>query len=141
MQRDTSLAGVIAGWFDSLAKADMTWRDRHVSRDPGLRIVGTDPDEWLSGEPAWAFLRDEAEAVGGRLDIDIGDVEAFSQGEIGWGVARPVIRLPDDRTVNPRWSAVFRKESGAWKLVQLHASFAVSNAQAFGDSVAFPATV
>jgi hypothetical protein len=139
MQRDPSLAGAIAGWFKSLENNDRTWRDRHVSRDPDLRIVGTDPDEWLSGGPAFAFLRDEAVAVGGRVAIDTGIVEAFSQGDVGWGVARPAIRLPDGRTVHPRWSAVFRKEDGAWKLIQLHASFAVPNAEAFGDSVAFPA--
>jgi hypothetical protein len=51
----------------------------------------------------------------------------------------PAIRLPGGRTVQPRWSAVFRKQDGAWKRIPLHAAFAAPDAEAFGDSVAFPA--
>jgi hypothetical protein len=140
MQQDASLRAVISGWFESLVAADNSWRDRHVSRDPNLRIIGTDPQEWLQGEPAYAFLKTEADNVGGMLKIEVGDVEAFSQGDIGWGVARPAIGLPDGSAVNPRWSGVFRKEEGAWRLVQLHASIAMGNAEAFGDSVNFSAS-
>jgi hypothetical protein len=138
MLRDESLRAVISGWFESIVAADNTWRDRHVSRHPALRIIGTDPHEWLSGEPAFAFLKSEADAVGGRVKIELGDVEAFSQGDVGWGVTRPRIALPDGRVVNPRWSAVFRKEDSAWMLVQLHASFGTANADAFGDRLNFP---
>jgi hypothetical protein len=138
MQADVSLRAVISGWFESIVAADNSWRDRHVSSDPDLRIIGTDPTEWLSGGPAFAFLKGEAEAVGGKVRIDIGDVEAFSQGDVGWGAARPKIALPDGSVVNPRWSGVFRCEDGAWKLVQLHASIAVGNAEAFGDTLNFP---
>jgi ketosteroid isomerase-like protein len=140
MLQDASLRAVISGWFESLAAADNTWRDRHVSRDPNLRIIGTDPVEFLRGEAAYAFLKTEADNVGGMLKIAVGDVEAFSHGDIGWGVARPTIALPDGRTVNLRWSGVFRKEDGVWKLVQLHASIAMANAEAFGDSVTFSAS-
>lgn len=140
MHHDDSIRSAIAGWFTSLKEGDNTWRDRHVSRDPDLRIVGTDPEEWLSGEPAFAFLKGEAEAVGGKLGIETGAIEAFSQGEIGWGVVRPSIRLPSGRIVDVRWSAVFRKEDGAWMLVQLHASIGVPNAEFLGDGVAIPAT-
>jgi hypothetical protein len=33
------LAEVIAGWFKAAAAGDAAWRDRHVSREPGLRIT------------------------------------------------------------------------------------------------------
>ena len=139
MEQDGSLRSVIVGWFESIVNADDTWRDRHVSRDPDLRIVGTDPAEWLKGDAAYAFLKGEADSVGGHVRIDVREVEAFSQGDVGWGVARPVIELPDGNTVAPRWSAVFRKENGNWMMVQLHASIAIGNAEAFGDAVSFPA--
>lgn len=138
MQPDSSLRSVISGWFESIVNADSSWRDRHVSRDPDLRIVGTDPAEWLKGEPAYAFLKAEAEAVGGQVKIDVGDVEAFSQSDVGWGVARPMIELPDGKRVTPRWSAVFRRENGIWMMIQLHASIAVGNNEGFGEAVTFP---
>lgn len=125
---------VITKWFEAAAAGDASWRDRHVSRDPDLRIVGTDPDEWLRGESAYGFLKREAETVGGRLSVKVLEVEAYREGEVGWGVARPEITLADGTKVTPRWSAVFHREDGGWKLVQLHASLAVGNAAGFGDT-------
>lgn len=134
MEVSREIRDVIAGWFEAAVKGDVGWRDRHVSRDPDLRIIGTDPAEWLKGEPAYAFLRDEAAHVGGKVQVTLREIEAFRQGDVGWGVAIPDITLPDGSRVAPRWSAVFRREGGDWKLVQLHASVAVGNAEAFGDT-------
>ena len=133
MESSREIREVIAGWFEAVVRGDVGWRDRHVSRDADLRIIGTDPDEWLKGEPAFAFLRDEAANVGGKVKVVLRELEGFREGNVGWGVAIPEISLPDGGRVVPRWSAVFRLEAGAWKLVQLHASVAVSNEAAFGD--------
>ena len=48
------------------------------------------------------------------------------------GVTRPTITLPDGRPASPRWSAVFHREDGEWRLVQLHASIGVPNEEVFG---------
>jgi len=136
MTPSADLRDIITGWFAAAESGDASWRDRHVSKDPHLRIVGTDPEEWLTGQAAYDFLRREAETVGGRLTVRVVEVEAFAEGSVGWGVAAPEITLSDGRRVTPRWSAVFHKEDNAWKLVQLHASIAVGNAAAFGDTFA-----
>lgn len=133
MQESPELRKIIAEWFEAAAKGDTSWRDRHVSREPETRIIGTDPDEFLSGPRAYEFLKKEAEAVGGKVRVTVGHVEAFQEGDVGWGVALPTITLPDGKAVTPRWSAVFHREGGAWKLVQLHASIPVGNAASFGD--------
>ncbi len=134
MQRAPELAEVITAWFEAAASGDASWRDRHVSRQPGVRIVGTDPEEFLEGAAAYEFLKNEAEAVGGKVSVTVDHVEAFSEGEVGWGVALPTITLPDGAQVTPRWSAVFHREDGEWKLVQLHASIAQANEESFGDT-------
>lgn len=128
------LSSVIAGWFKAAVAGDTSWRDKHVSPDASLRIIGTDPDEWLVGEAAYGFLRHEAETVGGRISVQLRHVEAFESGNVGWGVALPEITLLDGGKVTPRWSAVFLKDNGTWKLIQLHASIAIGNAEAFGDT-------
>ncbi len=134
MEPSQELRDIILSWFRSAAAGDAAWRDRHVSRHPSLRIVGTDPDEWLDGDAAYQFLKNEAENVGGKVTVEVPEAEAFIEGEVGWGVARPVITLGDGSTVSPRWSAVFHREDGGWKMVQLHASIAVGNVEAFGDT-------
>lgn len=134
MEDAPEIRAIILAWFEAAAKGDASWRDRHVSRAAGTRIVGTDPDEFLQGEAAYEFLRHEAMAVGGKIRVTVGHVEAFKEGSVGWGVALPTVFLPDGATATPRWSAVFHQEAGAWKLVQLHASIAVANAESFGET-------
>ena len=134
MQDSPDLRNIINSWFDAAAKGDAGWRDHHVSQVSGLRIVGTDSDELLQGARAYEFLKDEAEMIGGRVAIEVKDVEAFEEGSVGWGLALPEITLAGGLKVSPRWSAVFHKEGVDWKLVQLHASVAQANEAAFGDT-------
>ena len=134
MQPSTELRDIILNWFAAAAAGDASWRDRHVSRHVDLRIVGTDPDEWLKGEPAYRFLKDEAENVGGKVSVEVPEAEAFVEGSVGWGLARPVITLGDGTQISPRWSAVFLREADGWKVIQLHASVAIANQEAFGDT-------
>lgn len=134
MKPSSEIREVILAWFKAAESGDAQWRDRHVSTSPDLRIVGTDPDEWLSGAPAYEFLSNEARTVGGRVKVEVREVEAFEEGSVGWGLAQPEITLLDGRRVSPRWSAVFHREGGEWRMVQLHASIAVGNAAAFGDT-------
>jgi ketosteroid isomerase-like protein len=133
MRVSREIRDIIAAWFGAVADGDARWRDDHVSTDPDLRLIGTDPEEWLSGPSAYDFFAREARAVGGKVTVRVLEVEGFEEGTVGWGSARPEITLPDGGQVTPRWSAVFHREDGSWKMVQLHASVAVGNAEAFGD--------
>ncbi|MGQ0798309.1 MAG: nuclear transport factor 2 family protein [Methanobacteriota archaeon] len=112
MEPSAELREIIVGWFTAAAAGDVSWRDRHVSHAPELRIVGTDPNEWLKGEPAYAFLKTEAETIGGRIKLRVLEAEAYVEGNVGWGLARPEITLGDGTNVTPRWNAVFRKDEG-----------------------------
>jgi ketosteroid isomerase-like protein len=134
VEPSVELREIILNWFAAAAAGDASWRDRHVSRHPDLRIVGTDPEEWLAGDPAYRFLKDEAANIGGKVTVVVPEAEAFVEGSVGWGVARPIITLGDGRKVSPRWSAVFRREDDGWRMIQLHASVAIGNEQAFGDA-------
>ncbi|MDQ4043885.1 MAG: nuclear transport factor 2 family protein [Chloroflexota bacterium] len=133
MEPSAELRDIIAGWFESVERGDVSWVDHHVSRDTAVRLVGTDPNEWLEGEDVAQFLKEEVQTMGGQVRITPGHAEAFREGGIGWGIIRPTITLPDGREVTPRWSAVFHQENGEWRLVQLHASVGVSNEELFGS--------
>ena len=71
MEPSAELSDVIRSWFTAAVDGDVSWRDRHVSKQNGLRIVGTDPDEWLTADAAYAFLHDEAANIGGRATVEV----------------------------------------------------------------------
>jgi ketosteroid isomerase-like protein len=121
------LQGVIRSWFEAVSRGDPSWLERHLSRDGGLRVIGTDPQEWLQGRTAAELLEGDLAVLGGKATVRVEEVEAYSE-----GCARPAITREDGRTVSPRWSAVFRREAGDWRAVQIHASVGVANEQLFG---------
>jgi ketosteroid isomerase-like protein len=126
MQASREVREIIAGWFEAVANGDPSWLARHLSSR--VRLVGTDPEEWLSGADALNLLTEEAKALGGQVKIDPGMPEAFAEGSVAWGVTQATITLPGGKQIHPRWAAVFHQEDGQWKAVQIHASVGVPNA-------------
>ncbi len=130
MQRSEELEGLVREWFAAASAGDGTIVPRRVSSEPGTRLIGSDPDEWLQGgETISSFLQGEVEGAAGRVSFEPAEVEAYQEGDVGWAAARLVLTMPDGGSVRPRWSAVFRKDAGEWQFVQTHASIAIPNDQ------------
>jgi ketosteroid isomerase-like protein len=129
MERSPELEALVGAWFEAASRGDVSPVDRHVSRDGGSRLIGSDPEEWFQGQAVADFLRGEVERAGGDVRFSPHDTEAFSEGAVGWAATRLTITLPDGRRISPRWTAVFHQENGVWKFVQTHASIAVPNEQ------------
>ncbi len=130
MERSTELEEIVKAWFQAASSGDSSFVDKHVSPGDGTRLIGSDPDEWLSGGDAVAgFLKGEVQSAGGAVRFTPSDTEAWSEGTVGWATTRLTITMTDGRSISPRWSAVFRKEDSVWKFVQTHASIAVPNDQ------------
>lgn len=127
MRASTELRNIIEGWFESVANGNPVWAERYVSRRAGVRMVGTDPAQWLEGPKVTEYLKKEVKVLGGIVKVSQGGTEAYQEGSVGWGVANPILILPDGKQITPRWSAVFHQEDGEWKLVQLHASVGIPN--------------
>lgn len=132
MEKSRALASIIAGWFTAAAKGDAAYADKHLSKRSAMLLVGTDPKEWVRGKAAAKFLTNEAKAMGGQIKVRVGKVEAYQEGTVGWGIANPAITLPNGKVFQPRWSAVFHRENGKWKIIQIHASAGVPNEQLLG---------
>ena len=130
MERSPAIEDLVKTWFHAATTGDASVVDLRVSSEPGVRLIGSDPDEWLSGgEEIRTFLRGEVEGAAGAVMFSPADIEAYEEGSVGWATARLTITMPDGRWVSPRWSAVFRHEDDVWRFVQTHASVAVSNDQ------------
>ena len=131
MKKSSELRELIAEYFESFTVGDPEWVDRHVVNSPELLLIGTGPDEWLDGEHGLSVFRQEATVATGTLDAEVSHIEAYSQGEVGWGAARVRFTIPTGQTARTRFTAVFLLRDGVWKLVSAHNSVAVSDEDAF----------
>ncbi len=130
MNRDPQIEGLVRDWFSAASRGDASLVDVLVSENEGVRLVGSDPHEVFAGGAQVAgFLRGEVVNAGGNVRFDPSQIEAFSEGTVGWATTMLRITLPDGGTVSPRWSSVLHREGDQWKFVQILASIGVPNDQ------------
>ena len=139
MERSDELRDLMLRFYEATTSGDLSFLERHVSRQEGTVFVGTDPNEWWEGFEAFAeAMRAQSESMGegGGLRIVPGQVQAYREGNIGWAIDRDAsFRLPDGTEIPFRNSCVFLEEDGEWKLVHGHSSIGVSNEELFGEDV------
>jgi hypothetical protein len=55
------------------------------------------------------------------------DIDAWQEGDVGWVAVQGAIRVPGQLDTPLRFTAVYHKDGGEWKVVQAHASIGVRN--------------
>jgi ketosteroid isomerase-like protein len=133
MERSEELRDVMLQFYSALSSGDLSFIDRHFSTADDVRGIGTDPTEWWSGRRLIDVWKEQMAALGGTMPISAGDPEAFVEGEVGWVADRPTLDVGDGNPVAIRFTAVFHKEDGDWKLVQSHGSIGLPNESSFGE--------
>lgn len=126
MQPSAELVSVIRGWFEAVSSGNLEYFDRHIG--PRTRIIGTDPTEVVFGDEAVSFMKTEVQNLGGQIGIDVGEIEAFVDGTVGWGFARPAIAFENGTTLHPRWTGTFQNVEGRWRAALVHVSLGADNA-------------
>ena len=134
MKESSELRELIVGYFESFTVGDPAWVERHVVNGAELRLIGTSADEWMEGAQAFSAFQREAAAANGTLNADVSDVEAYSEGDVGWGAAVASFTIPSGQSARSRFSVVFIKSAGTWKVVSAHNSIAVRDEDAFGTN-------
>ena len=134
MEYSDELRDLTLRFYEATVAGDLTFFDRHVSRQEGTMFVGTDPGEWWEGfEALREAMRAQSEAMGG-MQIVPGQLRAYSEGNVGWVIDRDAsFRVPDGPEIPFRSTVVFHREDGEWKLVHLHSSIGVKNEEMFGE--------
>ncbi len=128
MQRSQELEELVSEWFAAATRGDPSSVDRLVSKSEHTLLIGSDPDERITGGAAVAeFLRGEVAGAGGNVTFSPAGTEAFEEGSVGWAITNVTITLPDGGQVAPRWSSVFHREDDEWRFVHTHASIGVPN--------------
>jgi hypothetical protein len=86
MERSPELEKIIVGWFEAVSRGDTSRVDHHVSQQARVRLVGTDPNEWLDGEQVAEFLKEEAKALAPTgVKVSPGEPEAVPRGHCRLG--------------------------------------------------------
>jgi len=137
MERSADVATYLNRLYEQFNSGDVSAIGDYLSADSNVLGIGTDPREWWVGSEAvrsaWNTQLPEMHAAG--IKFISGDVEAFSEGSVGWFADRMSIQVPDGSAVPARVSGVCRREDGAWKLVQMHMSFGVTNEEVLGEEL------
>ena len=120
MQTSTEVANALTTFFAKNAAGDLTTFDDVVSGEEAVLAIGSSAREWFAGQEAARG----AYGLEGVL-IDSGHVDAWDNGETGWAVARPRFTIPGGPSFQLRFTAVFVREGGGWKLIHLHGSYPV----------------
>ncbi len=138
MEQSDELKDLTLRFYEAAATSDLSFFDRHVSRQGGAVFIGTDPNEWWEGLEAFReAIRAQSEAMeGGGLQIVGGQLQAYREGNVGWAIDRDAsFRLPDSTEIPFRNTVVFLQEDGEWKLIHGHTSIGVRNEEMFGEDV------
>ena len=134
VEPSSELEAVVRRQFAAVNDRDLpTILNLHAD-EPGVLMIGTDPDEWWSG---FQVLRGIYEAQVAEFDsegvtIEPGPIEAYSEGTVGWTACRPTLHFSDGSTATTRCTAVLHLDRGVWRFVQSHISVGVANEEALG---------
>ena len=96
MERSEELQDLVRASFEAYSKGDTSFIDRHTSSHDGVRLIGSDPNEWFEGASGRSLeTKDTSRRRNGMLH---GEVDAFVEGNVDWVSSRPVWTL--ERVMN-----------------------------------------
>ena len=130
---NAEITAVLHDFYEASTQGDIAGIASAISHDPAVMFFGTDPDEVFVGHNNivqwWQVIFDFLEAEGypnGSLPIipTGSPVQIDRQGQVVWVADQPIFQLHGG-DVPCRFTFVFRKEQGRWKIVQGHLSIGV----------------
>jgi SnoaL-like domain len=128
MERSEELRDFVLLYCQAIASGDMGFLERHMSRQDGLLVIGTDDhDLWASYATVMQGYGAQVSARGRGIPLVASDPQAYREGNVGWAADRVKIRLPDTTEIPCRLTMVWHLENGDWKIVQHHLSIDVGS--------------
>ena len=126
MRRSPEVEKRVRESADAMMRGDLDTIRALTSKEQGVVMIGSDPDEWWHGhDEVIAALQSDSES---GLSAEIVDIEAYEEGDVAWATMRAVF-IDDEGRVPFRATTVYRREDGEWRTVQGHASIGVPNEQ------------
>jgi ketosteroid isomerase-like protein len=130
MADSSAIRTEVLRYYDAKRAGDIGALSRLVARE-GMMGVGTDASEYWPDRYAFlGSMQNMVAMLGGSFDLAPGAILAYADGDFGWALDQPTLRMPDGSGVPIRLTLAFRRQDGDWRLVQLHASMAHASAEA-----------
>ena len=130
MERAPDVAAAFTHFLAALSRGDETVIRQLASAAAAAALVGSSPEEWRTGTDTWDILPAFAHTFRrAGLQVTASEPLAYADGTLGWVVDRPVFRAPNGVSTQTRMTAIFRQEAGDWKLIHLHNSVGVPDAE------------
>jgi ketosteroid isomerase-like protein len=130
MERSQELESAFASFLAALAGGDEAAVAHLATTEDAAALIGSDDGEWRTGAGTWAVLPAFVRAFrAGGLRVTPGEPAGYAEGPCGWVIDRPTFRTEAGARTRTRMTAIFRREDGAWRLVHLHNSVGVPDAQ------------
>ena len=132
MEKAPELAELMERVLRSWATLDYRSTIDAIARDPGVLVIGTDPDEWWVGADEFATVLRIQWQETPEFTFDPPEIVAWKEGTVGWVAVRFQAQFEGMPPVPIRSTVVFHDEGTYWRIVQWHNSVAVPNEEIVG---------
>ncbi len=134
MERSAELEAVTRRLWDAVDAGEMATAMAFVSSsEPDILWWGTDPGErWTDHAEMSAIFQAQADELGGGFPLRIRDVDAWTEGTVGWSTAIGELTVDDLAQPQFRVATVWHMELGQWRAVSVVASLAIANEESLG---------
>ncbi|KKN34275.1 hypothetical protein LCGC14_0795320 [marine sediment metagenome] len=134
MEKSDEIQKIVLEFHKAMENADETFFSQMLSQKDGLVMIGSDPEEWLTGHANIVkILKSQFDQMSGCKVIPKGNLQAFCEGAVGWFAEEMTFKMPDGIEIPFRITGVFHQENNEWKAVQFHASIGMGNEEAGMD--------
>ena len=128
MRRSAGVEAHVEQLYDVMRCGDLQMAEMLLSADLTVAI-GTDEEEWDSDHASAVagFVTQTREV--GALHVQAGSPRGYSDGVFGWFEDRALVTFADGESAPLRVTGVARHENGRWRLIQVHTSIGLPNAE------------
>ena len=131
MKRSAEIEQLSRALIDALERGDIGFIEGATSREPGSVAIGTDPNEYSREyDEIIKLMRESAPDAGMRIHVRLAEIRGYEHGDVAWADGTGAFER-DGQSVETRFTLVFVREKGEWRVVQNHASIGVPNEKMF----------
>ena len=137
MRRSAGVEAVVEQLYDVMRCADTRSAEELLSVDL-TAAIGTDEEEWdAHHSAAVAGFVSQSHQVG-ILTVLAGSPRGYSDGTFGWFEDRALVTFATGESAPLRVTGVVQHENGRWRVIQVHTSIGLPNAELGLDITTHP---